>query len=323
MKSRPFAYYFSILIVLMLVLSACAAPQTQSQKKPLRLGWSLYPGWYPLVIAQEQGIFEKHNVEVELVLYQAYKDTAPQIAAGLVDAATLVLGDALLDDVANSSKVALITDNSNGADQLIASPEVMRNKNLKGKRIGISAGTFGELLVREMLADYNLKISDVELVEVSPESVADAIPGVIDIGHTFEPFASQARAKGNGVLFTSAEAPGIIVDVIVFTTAFTKERPEDVRNFINAWFEAVEFWQNNPEQGSSIIAQATGQNVEDINFEGIKFLNREENLAAFQPGSDTSSVLYTAKLEMDFLIATSLVTRPVDVNELLDPSFLR
>jgi NitT/TauT family transport system substrate-binding protein len=323
--TKNFSRLLSALILVAVLLTACTgtANTTTEEKTPIRIGWSLYPGWYPLVLAQELGLYEKHNVQVELVLYETYKDTAPQLAAGLVDGAALVLGDVLLDDVGNSSSVVLITDNSNGADQLIASPEVIESQDLRGKRIGISAGTFGELLVRQMLDEYGVDFDEVQLVEVPPEAVADSIPGTIDIGHTFEPFASQARAKGNGVLFTSADAPGIIVDTVSFTHSFIEERPEDVRNFINAWFEAVEYWQANPEEGNALIAEATGQDPADVNFEGIKFFDRAANLATFQPGVDTTSVVFTAQLELDFLIATGVITHPQDINIILNPSYLQ
>jgi NitT/TauT family transport system substrate-binding protein len=321
--TRKFLHILSILLIIAIPLSACSANETIAEKQPLRIGWSLYPGWYPLVIAQQQGLFEKHGIEVELVLYPTYDDTAPQLGSGFVDAAALVLGDVLLEDVGNYASVALVTDNSFGADQLIASPEVLETQDLRGKRIGFSTGTFGELLVREMLKKYNVDVDEVSFVEISPEQVPDAIPSSIDIGHTFEPFASQARVNGNDVIFTSADAPGVIVDTIAFRNSILKERPEDVRNFINAWFEAVEYWQANPEEGNKIVAEATGQDVKDVSFDGVKFFDRNANLATFQPGTDTSSVVFTAQMELQFLIETGVVTKPVNVNNILNASYLQ
>jgi NitT/TauT family transport system substrate-binding protein len=321
--TRKFLHILSILLIIAIPLSACSANETIAEKQPLRIGWSLYPGWYPLVIAQQQGLFEKHGIEVELVLYPTYDDTAPQLGSGFVDAAALVLGDVLLEDVGNYASVALVTDNSFGADQLIASPEVLETQDLRGKRIGFSTGTFGELLVREMLKKYNVDVDEVSFVEISPEQVPNAIPSSIDIGHTFEPFASQARVNGNDVIFTSADAPGVIVDTIAFRNSILKERPEDVRNFINAWFEAVEYWQANPEEGNKIVAEATGQDVKDVSFDGVKFFDRNANLATFQPGTDTSSVVFTAQMELQFLIETGVVTKPVNVNNILNASYLQ
>lgn len=321
--TRKYTHILFILLILATSLSACSTVETAVEKQPLRIGWSLYPGWYPLVLAQQQGLFEKHGVEVELVLYPIYDDTAPQLASGFVDAAALVLGDVLLEDVGTYASVVLVTDNSFGADQLIASPEVLKTQDLRGKRIGFSTGTFGELLVREMLKKYDVEVSEVSFIEISPEQVPAAIPSSIDIGHTFEPFASQARVNGNDIIFTSADAPGVIVDTVAFRNSVLNERPEDVRNFINAWFEAVQYWQANPEEGNKIIAEATGQDVKDVSFDGVKFFDRNANLATFQAGTDTSSVVFTAQMELQFLIETGVVTKPLNINNILNASYLQ
>ncbi len=315
----------SILLAASLALSACAGgTSAPAPNKPLRFGWSLYPGWYPLVIAEQQGFFKKHNVDVDLVLYNEYKQTAPQLAAELTDGAALVLSDVLLEDVGRYSSIVAATDTSHGADQLIATPEIAASGDLRGKRLGAAIGTFGELLIREALKRRGLAMTDVALVNIPPESAAEALSqNKIDVAHTFEPFASQAIRQGNVSIFTSADTPGLIVDTLVFSNAFLRERPEDVRNFLNAWFEAVEYWQKNPAEGAAIIAAATNQNPQEINFDGIKFLSREENLAAFQPGNDTRSIVFTAQLGMKFMAESASVTRLMDVEQILNPSFLK
>ncbi len=321
MNRRLYRILLTVLVA-SLLLGACGPADPGQENPPLEIGWSLYPGYYPLVLAQELGLFAKHGVEVTLVRYDSYSEAKPQIASGFVDGAALVLGDVLLEDIANYVKVVLVVDHSNGADQLIASPELMQTQDLRGRRVGVQAGIFGELLVRAMLEEYNLRPSDIILVEVPPEQVAAAIPGQIDMGHTFEPYASQAIARGNGNFFDSSQAPGIIVDTIVFRNEILQNRPDDVRKFINAWFEAVAYWQANPIEGNTIIARATGQSVDEISFEGILFFDRDANRATFQPGNDTRSLVYTAQLGLQFLIETGVVTVPVDINNVLDASYL-
>lgn len=323
--NKNFLRLFFTTALVSALLAACTgtANPTTEEKKPLRFGWSLYSGWYPLVLAQELGLFEKNNVDVEIVLNNTLKETTAQLASGLVDGGTLVLGDALLEDVGNSATVVMITDNSLGADQVVASREIMETQDIRGKRIGLSQGKFGEIFVREMLKKYNVSIDEVQLVEVPPELIAKSIPGDIDLGHTYEPYTSQALARGNGIFFTSTETPGLIVDVIAFNNSFIQQHPENVRNFINAWFEAVEYWQANPEQGNAIIAEATGQNINDVNFAGIKLFDRSANLLAFQPGADRTSVLYTAQLELEFLISAGLVTKALNIEPIFDPSYLQ
>jgi len=317
---------FSVIPLVALILSACSgltssAPVAAST--PLRVSWSLWPGWYPAVIAQQKGLFKKHGVEVELVFYHTYKDQLPALASGLLDGSALVIGDALLDQVAEKVKIVMITDNSNGADQLVAGPGILSPADVVGKKVGVQSGTFGQLLVQEMLKQNKLPIDSVSYVDVSPEFVPNAIPNQIDFGHTFEPYASQARAKGFKPIFTSADTPGLIADVVAFRRKIIEQRPEDVKAFIAAWFEAAQYWQANPKEGNAIIATATGQKEKDISLEGVKMFDLPANLNAFKPGNDTTSLYFTAQYELRFLVDTGVISNPVKPEDLLDSSFLQ
>ncbi len=314
---------FSVILITAFILSACAPTTSQAEKPPLRVGWSLWPGWYPMLIAQEKGLFEKHGVVVEIVFYETYKDTMPALGSGLLDGGALALGDVLLDDVSEDNHIVLVTDGSNGADQVVAAPGITSPKDLRGKRIGVQAGTYGEILVQKMLDANGLTRSDITLVEVPVEAIPDAIPGTIDAGHTYEPYAGQAREKGANPIFTSADTPGLLLDVFAFRSSVLDERPEDVKAFIAAWLEAVQFWQDNPVEGNEIIARALGLQVTDISLEGIKLYGLADNKAAFQKGTETTSIYYPARTELQFLSDKGIISYPIQIDEhFLNPSFL-
>lgn len=321
MTKRLF-HFSSLLIIFTILMSACSGTQAVD-RPPLRVAWSLWPGVYPMVIAAEKGFFEKHGVQVEPIFYSSYGEQLPALASGKLDGAGLALNDVLLDRVAEEVKVVVITDNSDGADQIVALSEIISADDLRGKKIGFVKGSYSEFFVREMLIQKGILPSDITFVEVPPEDVPDAIPDAIDIGHTYEPFSSQARAKGYNVIFSSADTPGLLVDVIVFRKSVTQERPEDVRAFVAAWFEAVEFWHDNPVEGNAIIAEVTGLNPEDISTEGVKIFDLVANLNAFNVGNDTTSVYFTGQKAQDFLISTGDISRLIKIDEILDPSFLQ
>lgn len=313
---------FSFLILVALILSACGASAPEEQP-PLRVGWSLWPGWYPLVIAQEQGLFAKHGVDVEFVFYDAYADALPDFSSGKVDGTLLVIGDVIPLVNNNNAKIVMVTDNSNGADVIMAGPEITSPADLRGKTIGVTLGTFGEVLAREMLLANGISIGDVTLVQIGPETVPSVLGADIEAGHTYEPFTSEAEQRGYRPIFSSSETPGLIADVLVFKNDVLNERPEDVRAFIAAWFEALEWWQNNPAEGNAIIAEATGQNVEDISTEGLSIFNQADNLAAFQQGTDTRSIYFTAQQYVTFYQTIGVLSTLPDLNQLLDPAFLQ
>lgn len=312
--------FLSSLLIAVFILSACGAPA--KQPPPLKVGWSLWPGWYPLVIAQEKGIFKKHGVEVELTFYPLYNQTLSELDSGKVDAGALVVGDALPLATEGRTKIVLITDNSNGGDSIVASTDIASPADLRGKRIGVGLGTFGEVLVREMLKRNHISIGDVTLVNVAPEELPAELGKTVDAGHTFEPFTTEATQKGFHAVFSSAETPGLIPDVFVFRSKVAAERPEDVRAFIAAFFEAQAWWLANPEEADAIIAKATGLKPEEISAGGLKLFTQADNIAAFKAGADTTSIFFTTQLYSDFQIQTGRLNSAPDLNQLLDASFL-
>jgi NitT/TauT family transport system substrate-binding protein len=319
MFSRP----FKLLLLIALLLSACGSAPAQP-RLPLRVAWSLWPGWYPLIIANQKGLFEKRGVDVELFFYATYKETMPALGAGMLDGGALALGDTLLDDVSEDVSIVLITDVSNGADQIVAAPGITRPQDLKGKRIGMQAGTHGEIFVQHMLDANGISRSEVQFMEIPVEDIPNAIPDVIDAGHTFEPYASQSRAKGFAPIFTSADTPGLLLDVIAFRASTLEQRPGDVKAFIAAWFDAVKYWQENPAEGNAVIARTLNFKESEISLKGIQLYGQKENLAAFRESDDTTSIYYPARIEVQFLSDKGIISYPITIDaNFLNPSFLQ
>lgn len=320
-----FRYIFLIILALF-VLSACASAEAAPAKyPPLKVGWSLFPGYYPIVIAQEQGFFDKHGVEVEPVFYENYSATLADVQAAVLDGALVTLSDALLIEgrQPDEVRVVLVTDNSLGADGIVATQDITSVAGLQGQKIGANLGTFSELLVLEMLKANGLTASDINMVDINPEAVTGAIPELIQAGHVWEPFLNQAKAQGYQVLFSSADVPGLIPDVLVFQTEVAELRPDEVRAFNTAWFEAVAWWQAHPDEGNAIIAQATGLSLDEISTDGIKFFNLQDNLQTFQPGPGLTSLHTSGRVNADFLISTGVFIAEPNIEQILDPSYLQ
>lgn len=313
----------SILILITLFLSACSGASSSSTR-PLRVGWVLWPGYYPLMIAKNQGLFEKRGVNVQPILYETTKEMTAALASGMVDAALMVLGDSMLDDVQEDIKITGITDTSDGADVIIASPDIKSVADLRGKRIGTLSGTYGEFFIQTMLDQNGLTRADVTFVEVSPDQVSNSIPSLIDAGATFEPYASQGRAKGFRIIFDSSKTPGLILDTIAFRQNTILSRPDDVQAFTDAWFEAAQFWLDNPAAGNTIIAQELNIPESDVSLEGVKLYTKADNLAAFVESDKTTSFYYTGKLENQFLLDRGIMSFPVSMGDaFIDVSFLK
>lgn len=321
MKKSPFT---SVLLVLAFVLAACGATAPAVERPPLKIAWSLWPGWYPIAIAQEKGFFAKQGVNIEPVLYTTYTDIMPDFASGQIDGALLASADAILLEAQQPgfSRAILITDYSDGQDVIMATADVQTMADLKGKTLGALKDTFGEVLLLQMLKQNGVKRDEVTIVNIEPEKVPDSLGTLIAAGHTFGPDITRAEKKGGHILFTSASVPGLIADLLSVRNSVAEQRPEDLRAFNAAWFEALAWWQANEVEGNAIIAKAAGLKPEEISYEGVKLFNLTDNQKAFRPGTELTSIHANAKLYTDFFGQAGIITKNPDFDKFIDPSFL-
>lgn len=316
------------MVIAALVSVACGSSTPQAiTRPPLTVGWILWGGWYPIVIAQKQGLFEKHGVAVNPVFYDIYSQIPADFASGKLDGALVSLYDILPVEShsANSNdKVVMITDDTVGADAILAGPEIQSVADLKGKRLGLKFGSYIEVMVARMLEQNHLTNTDVTLVNVEPENAMQALQShEVDAVHSYEPIVSQLENQGYHTIFSSAQTPGLMPNVLAFSGGVLRDRPQDVQAFVAAWMEAQAYWQANPEAGNKIVADATGQKPEDISLKGIALRTLGDNQKAFTAGTDTTSVYYSAQLNLNFLIQSGSITKAPDTNSLLDPAFLK
>lgn len=290
---------------------------------PLNVGWFLWNGWYPMAIAQELKLFEKHGVALNPILYKSYTDILPDLSSGKLDGGFGGMYEILKSNIPHL-KIVLVTDHSDGAEGLVVLPSITVPQDLKGKRIGFQGALSGsEFLVTTFLRNFGLSRNDVTLLSVPPETVLDRIPDYLDGGYTWDPFLAKAQQKGYRCLFTTADMPGLIVDVVAFHGRVARERPQDIKKFNAAWFEAIEFWRTHPPEATAMIARVTGLKPEEITTQGCRLFNLQDNLTTFQAGDDYRSIRFTARKQVDFFISVGDASMAPDIEQILTPEFLK
>lgn len=316
---------FLAFTALIALLSACSGSQPASVSAPLNIAWTVWAGEYPHLIAKEKGFFEKRGLDVNLILYESQTPELADMQSGKVDGGVFSLTDsmAMIANSPDSVRIVMAADISTGADAIVATPEIQAFSDLKGKRVAVNLGSQTEFFIRYALDVNDVSLGDISLVDMDPEAVPAALGSQVAAGHTWDPYLSEAVNAGNRVIFSTSDAPGVLADVFVFRKSVIDSRPEDVRAYIAAWFEALEYWQNNPEESKTIIAKYTGLTVDEVSSEGIKLLGFEDNLKAMSPGTDTGSVFYTAQLNVDFLVGIGAVSNAIDVREVILPGFIQ
>ena len=119
----------------------------------MTIGYSAWPGWFPLAVADEAGIFEKNGLDVDLRYFADYIASLDAMVAGKLDANTQTLNDTMAA-VAGGSKQAIIVvnDNSAGNDAIICDKSITSIADLKGKTIAAEEGVVDHFLLLQGLA---------------------------------------------------------------------------------------------------------------------------------------------------------------------------
>lgn len=307
------------------LIPACGSTTPIEEKEPLKVEFTNWWGDYTLLIAQQTGLFKKYNVNVKPVYYDVFSKAIPDLAAEQIDGGLFAIGDAINVNHYTDVKAVAVYDNGS-LNTIVSVPEIFSLASLKGKRIGVPIGTSYELLIGEVLKSVGLTTSDVRLVNINPEDVPLNLGDTIDAGFVYEPYTSQAIAEGNSLLINTDQFVGLYPDVIVFRASVVEQRQEDIRNFLKAWFEAVQFRNENPDEAIRIIAQFQQVPENKITPDAqLNLLTLDDNVAIYkqQDNQEQRSIYDTAKLNADFLVRIGVLTTYPDLNTMLDPSFLK
>lgn len=291
---------------------------------PLRVGFSHWPGYLPIVVAREKGYFQEEKVEVELHFLHQLTLRRSYLSAGKIDGEFLTIGNAIqIVQDTPGVRVIFAVDFSDGSDAIVAAPSIKKIEDLKGKPVGVTLGTFGELFFLKMLESRQMTSDMLVLQNCQPARVADLLAeGKIVAGQTWEPEVTKIVKSGGHVLFDSHQTPGLIVDVLAFDEKVLQDRAGEVRAFLRAWLKAVDFCQRHPGEALTIITQSEKIPPASVSFQGVNLLGLEDNRDFFRRDKPSFSLYQTAQDYVDFFVKSGQIESHLDVNLIISPVFI-
>lgn len=268
---------FALLVALAAAVACSPAPAPPPEPRTLRLAMDYWAGYYPAVLADELGYLREEGLALELTMPSDTDAMLAEFAAGRHDLVGTALGDLIvLSRTRADIRVLLVADESSGGDALLARPGL--DDATRPLRVGTNIGGFGELFLEEAWQAMGLGPDDIRLLEVEGADVPAALAaGRIDLGHTWEPYVSEAEALGAVRRFDSSATPGLIPDVIATTAEVARERPDDLRAFNRAWFRASAWWASHPDEGNALLERRLGLAPGSVSLEGVALLDLEAN----------------------------------------------
>ncbi len=301
------------------------AATTGGDAVTLKVGYSAWPGWFPLAVAEKEGIFEQAGVDVELTYFADYISSLDALVAGSVDVNTQTLNDTIFGVAAGSAqRIFLTNDNSTGNDAIICDAAITTVEDLKGKEIAAEPGVVDHFLLLQGLQDAGMTEADIKFSGLPTDAAAAAFAGgQFDCVGVFAPFTTQALARsGSHVLFSSKDHPGTISDHFVATAAVADEHPEALQKLVDAWYLTLAWIEDHPDEATAIMAEKAGVSPADYEAyaEGTTIFDAQQALDSFgDRPDDPTSLPEMARRINPFLVEAGLTKTEADLSGLFMP----
>lgn len=312
--------------VVLPVAAACTFGAQAAQ--PLSIGYSDWPGWVAWQVAIDKGWFKEAGVDVKFEWFD-YSASMDAFAAGKIDAVTMTNGDALVTGSGGGKSVMLmLTDYSNGNDMIVAKPGIKSLKDLKGKKIALEQGLVEHLLLLNGLKKAGLKESDVTLVNVKTNETPQTLASkdIAAVG-AWQPVAGEAMKAVPGAkpIYTSADEPGLIYDVLAASPTSAKNRRAEWLKVLKVWDRVVAYINDPKTQPDAVKIMAAKSGISPAEYlpllRGTKLLSLEEGRKIYVKGNGFGSLYGSTRAVNEFNVGAGVYKKPENIDAYLDPSF--
>lgn len=248
------------------------------------IGTQPWIGYGPFWIADEQGFDTDHGVDIELVNFSTDQDLESGFASGKFQAANNANNTLIrLADLGLDYKIVLMEDVSLEADAVVScNPDIRSIEDVEGAKVAFEEFSVSDVLFNYALNEAGLSIDSIDYVPLpAADAGTAAVAGRVDVAVTYEPYLQAAVKEGEDceIIYTAGENPGLISDALAINTEFAESDPEAVTGVLQAWGDAVDYYNENTEDAQAIIAENVGSKPEDLGstFQGVELFDLQQS----------------------------------------------
>jgi ABC-type nitrate/sulfonate/bicarbonate transport system substrate-binding protein len=256
-----------------IVILAAAGIVTASQSAgaseliKARLAQNLGPISGLTIVAKAKGFFEKNGLDISVSNFTSGKQCLDTVMGGGADIATTAEAPVTAAAMAKQPIAFVAGMEYSDLKTMTATVSSIKAKgDLRGKRIGFTAGTGSEVYTATLLKNAGLTDKDVTLVNLRPQEMLPAMAaGSIDAFNIWEPHVANAK-KALGDKGKELETRGTYSETfnIVVMQPYLAANPTLVKKFLSALIDAEEWLKAHPDDAITTIATAVGMNRDEL-----------------------------------------------------------
>ena len=274
---RKISWGIVIALFFSVVLSACGATGIETAEpvaateeavvpaEPMSLKLALIPvlDSLPVYVAQQEGLFDKHGLQVEVIPVPSAPERDQIISAEQADG---MVNEILSTQLYNKDdtriqivRFARTATADSALFRILASGNsgIETADGLKGVDIGISEGTVIEYLTNRLLQEKGFQPDEIKTIPVPKISERMALLGTGELKAAMlpEPLSSLAVQSGARVVLDDTIKPEISNSVYSFRKAAIEQNPDAIRAFLTAIEEAVALINADPQKYSNLLVE--------------------------------------------------------------------
>jgi NitT/TauT family transport system substrate-binding protein len=309
-------------IGLALIVAFAAVAQAQNLPKVRAAYTSIGIQFDPVYIMKELDLPRKYGLDAE-VLFVPVSSRAVQAAlAGEIQFITSGGVANINANVTGADFVGLTATLSTFVFKVIASPELKKPEQLKGKKVGISRlGGASDFSIRYALNHWGLvPDKDVAIIQVGGEmeEVLALQNKAVDAVILSEPFATVARRAGATMLVDLSQL-GVSYTMHGFGTrkSFIRANRDVVIRFMKAYLEGIYVFKTNKDVALNVLKKYT--RLDDLSLVQVSYDEMSQRLIRRVPHPDRDGI----QTIIDQLAKTRPQMKNLNPNDFIDPSILK
>jgi NitT/TauT family transport system substrate-binding protein len=255
---------FALVFTLSLMLTACSpTPVAPTETVTLKLAMLPIIDALPVYVAQQEGLFAKRNLNIEVTPVASAPERDQLISAGQADG---MINETLSTFFFNREKIqvqivryALTPTENAGHFFILASAKsgITTPEQLKGVEIGVSQGTIIEYVTYRLLEKAGLKTEEIKTIAVPkmPDRMALLASGDLQAAVMPDPLAALSVSQGAKVVLDDSGSPEFGFSVYTFRKETIDQEPEAIRAFLAAIDEAIALINAEPQKFNGILSE--------------------------------------------------------------------
>jgi NitT/TauT family transport system substrate-binding protein len=216
-----------------------------------------------MYVAEQEGIFEKHNVILEFIPAGSAPKRDELISSGQADGMVNEVMSTIFYNREETRVQIVRYARTATADSpvffILASGQsgITSVDQLKSVEIGVSKGTIIEYLTDRILQAEGFSNDEISTIAVPDIGQRMALLGSGELPAAMlpDPLASLVMQQGAVLVIDDSSHPEYSHSTVAFSKSFIDENPEAVRGFLAAWEEAVELINANPEKYGDLMVE--------------------------------------------------------------------